>query len=100
LRVIGVAFITATSLSAQFEAPGLGSYRSDITYDGRFTFVRLRWQSDFAYSRRGGWGSAWNHDYPRAEQNLGLILQELTSLDIRTDGSRIPKLGAPDLFKY
>jgi hypothetical protein len=100
LRVIGVACIAATSLSAQYEAPSAGPYRTDVGYDGRFTFVRLRWQSDLGYSRRGGWASAWNHDYPRAEQNLGLILQELTALDIRTDGSRILTLDDPDLFKY
>ena len=99
LRVIGVALVTAASLSAQYEAPSNGPYRTDVAYDGRFTFVRLRWQSDFAYSRRG-WSSAWNHDYPRAEQNLGQILQELTSLDIRTDGGRILTLDDPDLFKY
>ena len=39
-------------------------HRDDLTYDGRFTFVRLRWGSDFGSSRRGGFGSAWNHDYP------------------------------------
>jgi uncharacterized protein DUF4159 len=100
LRVIAVAFIAATSLSEQYEAPSAGPYRTDVDYDGRFTFVRLRWQSDFSYSRRGGWASAWNHDYPRAEQNLGRILQELTALDIRTDGSRILTLDDPDLFRY
>jgi hypothetical protein len=100
LRLLGLALISAASASAQFDAPGMGHYRTDITYDGRFTFVRLRWKSDLGFSRRGGWSSAWNHDYPRAEQNLGLILQELTALDVRTDGSRILTLDDPDLFKY
>jgi len=100
LRFLGLALVTATSASAQFDAPAAGDYRTDITYDGRFTFVRLRWQSDFGYARRGMWRSAWNHDYPRAEQHLGLIIQELTALDVRTDGSRIMTLDDPDLFKY
>jgi len=93
-------FAVAATATAQFDAPGNGHYRTDLSYDGRFTFVRLRWKSDFGYSRRGMWSSAWNHDYPRAEQNLGLILQELTSLDIRTDGSKILTLDDPELFKY
>src|SRR6185295_4517421 len=100
LRLLGLALITAGAGSAQFDAPGDGEYRHDISYDGRFTFVRLRWQSDFGSARRGMWSSAWNDDYPRAEQHLGLILQELTALDVRTDGSRILTLDDPDLFRY
>lgn len=86
----------ATTASTQRDAPAL-PFRSDITYDGRFTFARLRWGGGGV---RGGWGSAWNHDYPRAEQNLSLILQELTALDIHTDGSRILSLDDPELFKH
>ena len=51
--------------------------------------TRLRWTSDGGSFRRGGFSSAWNHDYPRAEQHVSLILRELTGLDIRTDGSVI-----------
>jgi hypothetical protein len=81
----------------QRDAPAL-PYSSEVAYDGRFTFVRLRWDSSGGFRR--GWGSAWNHDYPRAEQNLSLILKELTALDIRTDGSRVLTLDDPELFKY
>ncbi len=94
------AFAAATTASAQYDAPGL-RHREDLTYDGRFTFVRLRWGGGGLGSRfRGGWNSAWNHDYPRAEQNLALIMQELTAVDIHTDGSRILSLDDPELFKY
>ena len=55
-----VTFAAAVSAATQFDAPGR-PHRTDLTYDGRFTFVRLRWQSDGRW--RGGWGSAWNHDY-------------------------------------
>ena len=94
LRMVAVAVLVATTASAQRDA-----YRTDIPYDGRFTFVRLRWKSDFGISRRG-FSNAWNHDYPRAEQNLSLIIDELTHVDIRTDGSRILTLDDPELFKY
>jgi hypothetical protein len=101
LRLVAAAALAgATTTSAQFDAPAL-RHREDLAYDGRFTFVRLRWGGGgFRGGFRGGWGSAWNHDYPRAEQNLSLIMQELTALDIHTDGSRILSLDDPELFKY
>src|ERR1044072_3888585 len=78
-----------------------GHYSAPIPYDGRFTMVRLRWGADFP-GRRGGFGfaSAWNHDYPRAEQHLSQIVSELTYLDVHDDGSEILTLDDPNLFKY
>ena len=94
VRLLGLSLISATTALAQFDAPRL-SYRTDVDYDGRFTFVRLQWRSD-GRSRRG-WSSAWDHDYPRAEQHLSSILKELTYLDIRTDGRRILTLDDAEL---
>ena len=99
LIAAAVIFTAATAVAVQFDAPG-GRYRADVAYDGQFTMVRLRWGSDFGFSRRGGFGSAWDHDYPRAEQHLSSILKELTLLDIRMDGSRLLTLDDPELFKY
>ena len=96
--VAGAVCLATTITSAQFDGRG-ANYRNDIDYDGRFTFVRLRWQSGGRFAR-GFWSSAWDHDYPRGEQNLSAILRELTYLDIRTDGSRILTLDDPELFKY
>jgi hypothetical protein len=97
LRLLGAAtFAGVTATAAQFDRGGF--YPSDINYDGRVTFVRLRWQAGSVFSR--GWSAAWNHDYPRAEQHLSQILRELSYLDIRTDGSRILTLNDPELFKY
>jgi hypothetical protein len=53
-----VMFIAATAAAVQFDAPGRG-HRSDLTYNGQFTFVRLRWVR-LRPSRRGGFSSAWN----------------------------------------
>ena len=94
-----VIFSAALAAAVQSDAPG-PPHRADLTYDGRFALVRLRWTSDFGFSRRGGFNAAWNHDYPRAEQHLSLILKELTALDVRTDGSLILTLDDPELFKY
>ena len=89
----------AIPATAQRDARPL-AHRDDLTYDGRFTFVRAMWGGESGMFGRGGWNSAWNHDYPRAEQNLLLILQELTAIDVHTDGSRVMALDDPELFKY
>ena len=63
------AVVLGAALAAAVPGHALGqSDANEAAYDGRFTFVRLRWGSDLGFSRRGGWGAAWNHDYPRAER--------------------------------
>lgn len=104
-RWVRIAFVVLFSLAAaaaaaQFRPPGWAR-GSEMSYDGRFTFVRLRWKSDLTGVRRGfGFASAWDHDYPRAEQHLSQIIDELTDLDIRMDGSLILTLDDPELFRY
>ena len=85
--------------SAQRDALS-GRNWDDVPYDGRYTFVRAMWGGESGFGWRGGWSSAWNHDYPRAEQNFLMILDELTNIDVRTDGSRIMSLDDPELFKF
>src|SRR5687768_10277438 len=87
-------------LAAALPSDGFGQPQQPPGYDGRFTFVRLRWTSDLGSSRRGGFGAAWNHDYPRAERHLSLILEELTALDIRADDSLLLTLDDPELFNH
>jgi hypothetical protein len=96
LLVVSLVGAVAAAPTAQ---PGLMSgYSPTKSYDGRVTFVRLRWRGGSMFS--GGWNSAWNHDYPRAEQHLGQILRELTFVDMRLDGSRVLTLDDPELFRY
>ena len=90
---------SVAALTAQYDRPPQAGHRFDVDYDGRLTFVRLRWGGGSGFSRGFG-GAAWNHDVPRAEQHLGLILRELTLAAMRTDGSRILSLDDPDLFNY
>ncbi len=76
----------------------------NVEYDGRFTFVRLRfeplsaWGGGRGFRRRGD--LQWDHDYPRAEQNLMKILSELTAIRPYMDGGNIMAMDDPDLFKY
>jgi hypothetical protein len=93
-----IVLCAAIAASIGFDAHGQRE-GGGASYDGRVTFVRLRWGSDFGGFRRGG-GAAWNHDYPRAESHLARILKELTSIDMRTDGSLILSLDDPELLKH
>jgi hypothetical protein len=76
--------------------------QGNTPYDGRFVFVRLRYKA--AFGRYGDWigdgGVPWSHDYPDGEVHFSKILEELTFLKIRTDGSNILALDDPELFNY
>ena len=96
LRLLVAAVFAAVASAAAF-AYQQRTAAAD-SYDGRFTFVRLRYGGGLGYGRRG-MSSAWNHDYPRAEQNLALILRELTLIDVNQN-ARILDLDDPELFHY
>ena len=64
--------------------------RPNVPYDGRFTIVRL-W-----YAGHPGW----SFDYPYMEDNLGLIMRELTTLRPNEDGSNIFAMDDPELLRF
>ena len=70
-------------------------------YDGRFAFVRLRYEGGFSGGGfRRGRELPWSHDYPTADVHLMKIMKELTLLDPRIDGSNILTLDDPALLNY
>lgn len=66
----------------------------NLPYDGRFTFVRLRYQNFM--SRR----SEWSHDYPNGERHFMKILNAVSLVNPYTDASNIIDLDNPELMKY
>jgi hypothetical protein len=76
----------------------------NMPYVGRFQFLRLRF--DEAYTSRGNyeWGldMGWNHDYPRAEYNLSLMLDKLTVMPVTIDprGGNIYSFTDPEIFNH
>jgi hypothetical protein len=69
----------------------------NIPYDGRFTFVRVR----YTPAPGGLWaGPSWVHGYPLAERNLLKIMKEVSLIDAHTDDINVVTLDDPDLFKY
>jgi uncharacterized protein DUF4159 len=66
-------------------------------YDGKFTFVRLRYGPDYGYASQR---LMWSHDYPAGEQHFMKILNEVTYLNPHTEETDILPLDSPELFRY
>jgi hypothetical protein len=97
-RILAVGALVAVGAASAYVYAATERWGNfDRDYDGRFTFVRLRWGGD---RFRGGFGDAWNHDFPRAEQNLVALLKDLTFINANADGSLILTLDDPQLFRY
>jgi hypothetical protein len=94
------AMVTLAAAGDGFEPPEV-EYKN-IPYNGRFTFVRLRFHPSDWGPGRYQWGLdlKWNHDYPRAEAHFTKMLKELTTLDPNQDGGNILAVDDPELFKY
>lgn len=61
-----------------------------MPYDAHFAIVRL-W-----YPRYAGW----SYDYPEMEQNLNLILNEITAISPSPNGGNILRMDDPELMKF
>jgi len=99
--LVVVVFAVAGAAVAQF---GYSGYRLDYKpypntpYDGRFTFVRVRYNP----APGGYWPGrrpSWIHGYPLAEQNLMKIMNEVSYLGGHEDINTVT-LDDPELFKY
>jgi uncharacterized protein DUF4159 len=66
-------------------------------YDGRFTFVRVRYGPDYGFASQR---LPWSHDYPAGEQHFMKIINELSLLAPRTSETNILTFDDPQLFKY
>ena len=86
--------LVAAATPPQFQGRRFGrfipSVASPIKYDGRFVIVRL------FYPQYPGW----SYDYPDMEQNLTLILKDITAIRPHPDGSNIYKMDDPALLQF
>jgi hypothetical protein len=88
-----VAFMVALLPGAQTRQRLDEQASDNLAYDSRFAFTRIRYSSGF------GWGGgSWAHDYPRADLHLPRILDDLTTLRARLEGSNVYDLDDPDIF--
>jgi Domain of unknown function (DUF4159) len=105
LPIVLGALVAALAMGAvalaQFGFDGIRDpYRPlpNIPYDGRFTFVRVR----YTPSAGGYWPGrrpSWIHGYPLAEGNLMKIMNEVTLLGAHEEINTVT-LDDPELFKY
>lgn len=103
------ALALLVSLPASLEAQRRGYRRPvrnydydelNVKYDGRFTFLRLRYLEGFGGGGYSGGDPGWRHDWPTAEQHFGQILKEITLVDAHLDGGAIYTLDRPEIFSY
>lgn len=88
---------------AQRRGGGRGGVQIEpnVPYDGRLTWVRVRYEiADFS----GGMGfrgaPPWTHDYPRGERHFMKIISELSTTRTRTQESNVLTLDDPQLGKF
>jgi|RhiMetdeSRZDD1v2_1073273.scaffolds.fasta_scaffold65676_2 uncharacterized protein DUF4159 len=96
VALVGVAVAT---LSAQRRSFFGGDFpvEGNPSYDGRLTFMRLRYPG---YGGLTNEGPGWMHDYPTAERHLTKILSEVSYLQPRTDSSSVLDFGNPEIMRY
>ena len=107
-RAIGLACLclALASLALAQRGGGFGGrfrYRQQILpnapYDGRFTFVRVNYESTpDGYWYRGQ--PAWAHGYPVAEENLMRIMNEVSYLGAHDEAFNSVRFDDPELSRY
>jgi uncharacterized protein DUF4159 len=73
--------------------------RANASYDGRFIFVRISYNTAPGGYWAGGRPS-WSHGYPIAERNLMKIMNELSYLGAHDDEFNTLTLEDSELYKY
>ncbi len=105
-RVWTVAAVATAALLAMLATAGLAGADvapGNVPYDGRLVFVRLKYEMprglQTGFFRQD---IKWAHDYPRAEQNLTRILDEISLLDVYQgpNGGNVLALDDPELHKF
>ena len=66
-------------------------------YDGRFTFVRIRYGPDYGFASQR---LPWSHDYPAGERHFMKIMNLVTYLNPHTEESNIVTFDNPELARY
>ena len=107
LRGAALGFSLAWTLLAGGAPPDqleAGAFRTpqegNVPYNGDFTFTRVRFGPGMLRGFGGGGNAGWAHDYPAADRNMEVILDELTSMNPNTHGSNVLDLEDPEIFQH
>jgi hypothetical protein len=101
LVVLVLVGVSSALAQRRFGGGGFGGRQQAVVpntpYDGRFTFVRVRYGPDYGFTSQR---LPWSHDYPSGEQHFMKIVNELSYLNPHTQATNILTFDDPDLFKY
>ena len=67
-----------------------------VEYDSHFVFTRIRYGAGLG---RWGGGDSWAHDYPMGDRNLSAILDYITNMRVRLDGTNVYDLDDEGIFE-
>lgn len=96
IRTVAALLLILTPLvaTAQFQRrPQMAS--GTVDYNSHFAFTRLR----YGQSLSGFGGAWWAHDYPSADRNLSYILDYITNMRVRLDGTNVLDLDDPRIYE-
>ena len=92
----GWPLLTGATVLAQrrggFGPPQASLILPNTPYDGKFTFVRLRYGPPVSYASQR---VMWSHDYPTGERNFMRMMNELTYLAPHIEETNIMSLDDP-----
>lgn len=91
-RIASVALLLMTATTLAWSQRFRTFVEPNVPYDGRFTFVRLR------YTEYGPNG--WAFDYPAMERNFMTIVQDLTAMRTHVTRSNVHRMNDPQLSRY
>ena len=99
----GAVLVVTVAVRAQGRYFGYGYRREpelhNVAYDGRFTFVRVK----YTPAPDGWWAGgrpSWAHGFPIAERNLMRIMNEISFLGANDEDINVLTLDDPELSKY
>jgi hypothetical protein len=91
VRWCGGAVVVAALLALPLVATGQFRRQQTATatvdYNSHFAFTRIRYPN-----------GNWSHDYPLADRNLGAILDYISHIRVRLDGTNVFDLDDPGIF--
>jgi hypothetical protein len=91
-RVATIALLLMSATTLAWSQRFRTFVEPNVPYDGRFTFVRLR------YTEYGPNG--WAFDYPAMERNFMTIVQDLTAMRAHVTRSNVHRMTDPQLSRY
>jgi hypothetical protein len=94
LAVLTLVLLIPLTAAAQLRLrPQMQS--ATVEYNSHFAFTRIRYGGSGGF----GFGGAWAHDYPTADRNLGSIIDYITNMRVRLDGTNVLDLDDPRIFE-